>query len=132
MQRELRAGRDELHRVAADPELPAGELQVVAGVLQVDQQPQQRVAATSVRTRISTDDPRRLRLPMPEMHDTEATTTTSRRDSSANVECRSRSISSLIAGILFDKGVGVRDVRLGLVVVEVVTKYSTALCGNTP
>ena len=54
------------------------------------------------------------------MHDTLATTITSRR---ANrlliVESRIRSISSLMLGILLDERVRARDVGLGLVVIEI-------------
>ncbi len=54
------------------------------------------------------------------MQDTEATTTTSRRVSSALVAvCRSRSTSSLMELVLFDVRVGLGDVGLGLVVVVV-------------
>ncbi len=55
-----------------------------------------------------------------EMHDTDATTTTSRRTAGSFIvaECRSRSTSSLIE-LLLDVGVGLRDVGLGLVVVVV-------------
>ena len=42
--RQLLVGRDDLDGVAAYPERAAGERQVVAGVLHVDQQPQQPVA----------------------------------------------------------------------------------------
>jgi hypothetical protein len=54
------------------------------------------------------------------MHETDATISVSRRVSSDCVaECRKRSISSLIDAVLLDVGVGVRDVRLGLIVIEV-------------
>ena len=54
------------------------------------------------------------------MHDTEATTTTSRRDSSDDVaECRKPLHVVVDGAVLFDVGVGLRDVRLGLVIVVV-------------
>ena len=46
--RQLFIGRDDLDGVAADPERPPGERHVVAGVLDVDQQPQQRVTRNLV------------------------------------------------------------------------------------
>ena len=54
------------------------------------------------------------------MHETEATMTTSRRVSSCEVAAwRSRSMSSFRERVLLDVEVGLRDVRLGLVVVVV-------------
>ncbi len=65
------------------------------------------------------------------MHDTLAITTTSLRLTSALVQARrSRSISSLIDGVLLDVDVALGDVGFGLVVVVIADEVSDGVVGE--
>ena len=119
--RQLLVRRDDLDGVAADPERTAGEGHVVAGVLDVDQQPQQRVARHLV-TDLELDRPVQVGLRRAEAVDA------GHRRHHDHVAPRQQARRRRVAqplhvvvdrAVLLDVGVGLRDVRLGLVVVVV-------------
>ena len=118
---ELLIGGNDLHGVAAHPERAAGEGQVVAGVLDVDQQPQQSVPGHLVAD-LQLDGPVQVGLRC-----AQAVNAGHRRDYhhiAARQQRRRRGVPQALdvivdGAVLFDVGVGLRDVRLGLVVVVV-------------
>ncbi len=119
--RELLVHREDLDGVAADPERAAGERQVVAGVLDVDELAQQLVALDLVAD-LEPDHPVDVLLRGAEAvdaghggdHDHVA-------PGEQAVGRRVPQPLDLVVdrGVLLDVGVGLRDVRLGLVVVVV-------------
>ena len=119
--REFLVGRDDLDGVAAHPERAAGERHVVAGVLHVDQQPQQRVARHLVA------DLQLHRAVQVGLRGAEAVDARHRRhhdDVAPRQQARRRRVPQPLdvvvdRAVLLDVGVGLRDVRLGLVVVVV-------------
>ncbi len=119
--RQFLVRRDDLHRVAAGPERPAGEGHVVAGVLDVHQGPQQAVPVHGVA------DGHRQRPVHVRLRGTEAVDAGHRRhhdDVTAGQQRHGRRVPQPLhvgvdRGILLDIGVRLRDVRLRLVVVVV-------------
>ena len=119
--REFLVGRDDLDGVAAHPERAAGERHVVAGVLHVDQQPQQPVARHLVA------DLQLDRSVQVGLRSAQAVDAGHRRDHdhvAARQQARRRRVPQPLdvvvdRAVLLDVGVGLRDVRLGLVVVVV-------------
>ena len=118
---ELLIRRDDLDGVAAHPERAAGERHVVAGVLHVDQQPQQPVAWHLVA------DLQLDRAVQVGLRRAEAVDAGHRRDHhhvAPRQQARCRRVPQPLdvvvdRAVLLDVGVGLRDVRLGLVVVVV-------------
>ena len=119
--RQLLVGRDDLDGVAAHPERAAGEGQVVAGVLHVDQQPQQPVAGHLAA------DPQFDRAIQVGLRRAEAVDARHRghhHHVAARQQRRRRGVPQPLhvvvdRAVLLDVGVGLRDVRLRLVVVVV-------------
>ncbi len=119
--RQLFVGRDDLDGVAADPERAAGEGQVVAGVLDVDQQPQQGVAG-----HLGADPQlhRAVQVGLRRAQAVDARHRGHHHHVAARQQARGRRVPEALdvvvdGAVLFDVGVGLRDVRLGLVVVVV-------------
>ena len=119
--RQLLVRRDDLQRVAADPEGAPVEGHVVAGVLDVDQPAQQLVAVELLPD---------LHLHRPVEVFLRGAQTVDRRDGrhhdhvAAGEQRHRRRVPQPLhllvdRGVLLDVGVGLRDVRLGLVVVVV-------------
>ena len=118
---ELLVGRNDLHGVAAHPERTAGEGQVVAGVLDVDQQPQQPVPG-HLGADPQLDGPVQVGLRCAQAVD--AGHRGHHHHIAARQQRRRRGVPQPLhvvvdGAVLFDVGVGLRDVRLGLVVVVV-------------
>ena len=119
--REFLVGRDDLDGVAAHPERAPGERHVVAGVLHVDQQPQQRVARHLVA------DLQLDRAVQVGLRGAEAVDARHRRHHhhiAPRQQARRRRVPQPLdvvvdRAVLLDVGVGLRDVRLGLVIVVV-------------
>ena len=128
--RQLLVRRDDLQRVAADPERAAVEGQVVARVLDVDQPPQQLVALDLLPD-LHPHRPVEVLLRRAQAVD--------RRDGrhhdhvAAGQQRHRRRVPQPLdllvdRGVLLDVGVGLRDVRLGLVVVVVARRSTRPRC----
>ena len=119
--REFLVGRDDLNGVTAHPERPPGERHVVAVVLHVDQQPQQRVARHLV------PDVELHRPIQVGLRGAEAVDTRHRRHHhhvTPGQQARSGRVAQpfdivVDRAVLLDVSVGLGDVRFGLVVVVV-------------
>ena len=114
-------GRDDLDGVAAHPERATGERHVIAGVLDIDQQPQQRVARNLVAD-LQLDGPVQIGLRRAQAVD--ARHRRHDHDIAPRQQARRRGVPQPLhivvdRAVLLDVGVGLRDVRLGLVVVVV-------------
>ncbi len=119
--REFLVRRDDLDGVAADPERPAGECHVVAGVLHVDQQPQQPIPRNLI-TDIELH--RAVQIGLRGAEAVDAGHGCHHDYVAARQQARRRRVSQPLhivvdRAVLLDIGVGLRDVRLGLVVVVV-------------
>ena len=128
---ELLVDRDDLDRVAAHPERAAGEGEVVAGVLHLDE-PAQQVVALDLVADPEPGHPVDVLLRGAEAvdagHGGDDDDVAPGQQASWSRECRSRSTSSLIERVLLDVGVGLRDVGLGLVVVVVARRSTRRRC----
>ena len=119
--REFLVGRDDLDSVAAHAERAAGERHVVAGVLDVDQQPQQRVAG-HLYADLQLD--RSVQVGLRRAEAVDAGHRCDHDDVAAREQARRRRVPQPLhvvvdRAVLLDVGVGLGDVRLGLVVVVV-------------
>ena len=119
--RELLVRRDDLHGVPAHPERAAGEGHVVARVLHVDQGPQQRVAVDLL---ADLELHRAVEVGLRRAEAVDARHRRDHHDVAAQQQVRRRGVAQPLdvlvdRGVLLDVGVGLRDVRLGLVVVVV-------------
>ena len=112
---------DELQRVAAHAERPAHEVEIVAAVLHIDQPPQQNVA---VDVGAHTERLRELHIVGGRAQAVDARD----RSHDERVGPRQQRLRGGMAQafdlvvdrtVLFDIGVGVRDIRFGLIVIEV-------------
>ena len=118
---ELLVRRDDLHGVAAHPERAAVERQVVAGVLHIDERAQQRIAL-HVAADLELHRPVEVGLRGAEAVD--ARHGRHHDDVAAREQVHRGRVAQPLdilvdRGVLLDVGVGLRDVRLGLVVVVV-------------
>ena len=114
-------GRDDLDGVAAHPERAAGERHVVAGVLHVDQQPQQPVAG-HLGAHLQLD--RAVQVGLRRAQAVDAGHRCHHHHVAARQQRGRRGVPQPLhvvvdRAVLLDVGVGLRDVRLGLVVVVV-------------
>ncbi len=120
-ERELLVGRDDLDGVAAHPERATGERHVVAGVLHVDQQSQQPVAR-HLGAYFQLHRP--VQVGLRRAQPVDAGHRRDHHDVAARQQRRCRGVPQPLdvvvdRAVLLDVGVGLGDVRLGLVVVVV-------------